>query len=47
MEAQGTDGWMMATTFGDLDAKNGEMPDYSINSSKIREVASRTSASCC
>ncbi|KAE8777251.1 hypothetical protein D1007_50019 [Hordeum vulgare] len=30
--------WMMVLTFGDWDMKNGTMPDYSMDFSKIREM---------
>ncbi|XP_051178519.1 uncharacterized protein [Lolium perenne] len=34
----GAVGWMTVPTFGDWDMKNGPVPDYSMDFSKIREM---------
>ncbi|KAI4999488.1 hypothetical protein ZWY2020_004077, partial [Hordeum vulgare] len=35
---EGATTWMTVPTFGDWDMKNGAMPDYSMDFSKIREM---------
>ncbi|WVZ55627.1 hypothetical protein U9M48_006265 [Paspalum notatum var. saurae] len=37
-EAAGANGWMTVPAFGDWDMKNGALPDYSMDFSKIREM---------
>ncbi|CAM0871505.1 unnamed protein product [Alopecurus aequalis] len=37
-EGQGASAWMTVPAFGDWDMKNGAMPDYSMDFSKIREM---------
>jgi hypothetical protein len=37
-EAQGAVGWMTVPAFGEWDVKNGSVPDYSMDFSKIREM---------
>uniref|UniRef100_A0ACD5WF07 Uncharacterized protein n=1 Tax=Avena sativa TaxID=4498 RepID=A0ACD5WF07_AVESA len=37
-EGQGANAWMTVPAFGDWDMKNGAMPDYSMDFSKIREM---------
>uniref|UniRef100_A0ACD5X3Y5 Uncharacterized protein n=2 Tax=Avena sativa TaxID=4498 RepID=A0ACD5X3Y5_AVESA len=37
-EQGGAVGWMTVPTFGDWDMKNGPVPDYSMDFSKIREM---------
>ncbi|KAJ1298603.1 hypothetical protein BS78_01G466400 [Paspalum vaginatum] len=37
-EAAGATGWMTVPAFGDWDMKNGALPDYSMDFSKIREM---------
>ncbi|GJM84507.1 hypothetical protein PR202_ga00184 [Eleusine coracana subsp. coracana] len=37
-EAQGAVGWMTVPAFGEWDVKNGAVPDYSMDFSKIREM---------
>ncbi|XP_062210043.1 uncharacterized protein LOC133911691 isoform X2 [Phragmites australis] len=37
-EAAGANGWMTVPAFGDWDTKNGALPDYSMDFSKIREM---------
>ncbi|KAF0912859.1 hypothetical protein E2562_019446 [Oryza meyeriana var. granulata] len=36
--AAGGNGWMTVPAFGDWDMKNGALPDYSMDFSKIREM---------
>ena len=36
--AGGGNGWMTVPAFGDWDMKNGALPDYSMDFSKIREM---------
>ncbi|KQK23427.1 hypothetical protein BRADI_1g73670v3 [Brachypodium distachyon] len=36
--AAGVNAWMTVPAFGDWDMKNGAMPDYSMDFSKIREM---------
>ena len=36
--AAGVNGWMTVPAFGDWDMKNGALPDYSMDFSKIREM---------
>ncbi|KAJ3673776.1 hypothetical protein LUZ60_005768 [Juncus effusus] len=38
MENQKEGNWMSVPTFGDWDMKNGAVPDYSMDFSKIREM---------
>ncbi|KAE8789081.1 hypothetical protein D1007_36770 [Hordeum vulgare] len=35
---EGATAWITVPTFGDWDMKNGAMPDYSMDFSKIREM---------
>ncbi|KAF7050458.1 hypothetical protein CFC21_058827 [Triticum aestivum] len=37
-EGEGATAWMTVPAFGDWDMKNGAMPDYSMDFSKIREM---------
>jgi hypothetical protein len=37
-DASGANGWMTVPAFGDWDMKNGALPDYSMDFSKIREM---------
>ena len=37
-DAAGANGWMTVPAFGDWDMKNGALPDYSMDFSKIREM---------
>jgi len=37
-DAAGGNGWMTVPAFGDWDMKNGALPDYSMDFSKIREM---------
>ncbi|XP_062216677.1 uncharacterized protein LOC133916832 isoform X2 [Phragmites australis] len=37
-EAAGANGWMTVPAFGDWGMKNGALPDYSMDFSKIREM---------
>ncbi|XP_062205282.1 uncharacterized protein LOC133907296 [Phragmites australis] len=37
-EDQGAVGWMTVPAFGEWDVKNGAVPDYSMDFSKIREM---------
>lgn len=37
-EGPGANAWMTVPAFGDWDMKNGAMPDYSMDFSKIREM---------
>ncbi|KAG2554451.1 hypothetical protein PVAP13_9KG607900 [Panicum virgatum] len=37
-DAAGGSGWMTVPAFGDWDMKNGALPDYSMDFSKIREM---------
>jgi hypothetical protein len=37
-DAAGANAWMTVPAFGDWDTKNGALPDYSMDFSKIREM---------
>ncbi|XP_044968185.1 uncharacterized protein LOC123428086 [Hordeum vulgare subsp. vulgare] len=37
-EGEGATAWMMVPAFGDWDMKNGAMPNYSMDFSKIRKM---------
>lgn len=38
VQGEGATAWMTVPAFGDWDMKNGAMPDYSMDFSKIREM---------
>ncbi|KAI5014335.1 hypothetical protein ZWY2020_055725 [Hordeum vulgare] len=38
VKGEGATAWMTVPTFGDWDMKNGAIPDYSMDFSKIREM---------